>query len=70
MLDQAAVPTQVVLTKIDKVKATDLAALLDRLTPEVARRAAVLDRIIPVSAVKGTGIAELRGRLGTLEIPK
>ncbi|MBT3395690.1 MAG: YihA family ribosome biogenesis GTP-binding protein [Alphaproteobacteria bacterium] len=70
LLDQAAVPTQVVLTKIDKVKATDLAALLDRLTPEVARRAAVLDRIIPVSAVKGTGIAELRGRLGTLAIPK
>jgi GTP-binding protein len=70
LLDQAAVPTQVVLTKVDKVRAKDLAALIETLTPEIAKRAAVMDHMVPVSALKGTGIAELRGRLGTLAGPK
>jgi len=44
--------------------------LMGTLTPEVAKRAAVLDHIVPVSALKGTGISDLRGRLGTLAGPK
>jgi GTP-binding protein len=70
LLDQAAVPTQLVLTKMDKVKPKDLTALMGTLTPEVAKRAGVLDHIVPVSALKGTGILDLRGRLGTLAGPK
>ena len=70
LLEQAAVPTQLVLTKMDKVKPKDLTALMGTLTPEMAKRAAVLDHIVPVSALKGTGISDLRGRLGTLAGPK
>ena len=70
LLEQAAVPTQLVLTKMDKVKPKDLTALMGTLTPEVAKRAAVLDHIVPVSALKGTGISDLRGRLGTVAGPK
>jgi GTP-binding protein len=70
LLDQAAVPTQVVLTKVDKVKAKHLATLTERLMPEIAKRAAAADDIVPVSALKGTGISDLRGRLGVLAAPK
>jgi len=70
LLDQAAVPTQVVLTKVDKVKAKHLAILTERLMPEIAKRAAAADDIVPVSALKGTGISDLRGRLGVLAAPK
>ena len=70
LLEQAAVPTQLVLTKMDKVKPKDLTALMGTLTPEVAKRAAVLDHIVPVSALKGAGISDLRGRLGILAGPK
>jgi len=70
LLDQAAVPTQIVLTKIDKVKAKALTAVAQTLTPELAKRAAAADQLVPVSSVKGTGIPELRATLAALAAPK
>jgi GTP-binding protein len=70
LLDQAAVPIQVALTKIDKVSATELQARVQELEKDLAKRAAAANHVAPVSALKGTGIAELRARLGTLASPQ
>jgi GTP-binding protein len=60
MLDKAAVSYRIVLTKADKVKATDLAAVLARTEAEARKRPAAHPEIIPTSSEKGMGIPELR----------
>jgi GTP-binding protein len=60
MLDSAAVNYQLVLTKADKVKATDLAKTLERTTAEAAKHAAAHPQLIVTSSETGNGIAELR----------
>ena len=60
MLDQAAVGYRLVLTKADKVKATDLAAVADRTAAEARKRPAAHPEIIATSSEGGMGIAELR----------
>jgi GTP-binding protein len=60
MLDAAAVNYQLVLTKIDKVKASDLAETLQRTIVEAARHAAAHPQLIATSSETGSGIAELR----------
>lgn len=60
MLDKAAVSYRIVLTKADKVKATDLAAVLARTEAEARKRPAAHPDIIPTSSEKGMGIPELR----------
>ena len=65
-LDEAAVVYQIVLTKTDKVTAGDLAKRRDEITAEIAKRAAANPQIMATSAVKGTGIAELRAALAEL----
>ena len=60
MLDAAAVSYRIVITKADKIKATELADVIAR-TLEVARkRAAAHPDIIATSSEKGLGIPELR----------
>jgi len=60
MLDAAAVGYRLVLTKADKVKATDLADVLARTTAEARGRPAAHPEVIATSSEGGLGIAELR----------
>ena len=60
MLDKAAVSYRLVLTKSDKVKATDLAAVRAATAAEARKHPAAHPEVIATSAEKGGGIAELR----------
>jgi GTP-binding protein len=60
LLDDAGVSYQIVLTKADKAGAGELAAVLERITAEIAQHPAAHPEIHLTSAVKRRGIAELR----------
>jgi len=60
MLDSAAVSYRIVLTKADKIKASDLAEVTQRTADEARKRAAAHPDILVTSSEKGMGIAELR----------
>lgn len=60
MLDDAAVSYRLVLTKADKVKATELAATIERTAEEARKRPAAHPEIIATSSETGMGMAELR----------
>jgi len=60
MLDAAAVSYRLVLTKADKIKASELAAVAERTAEEARKRPAAHPEIIATSSEKGLGIAELR----------
>ncbi|HET8611823.1 MAG TPA: ribosome biogenesis GTP-binding protein YihA/YsxC [Sphingomonas sp.] len=60
MLDKAAVSYQLVLTKADKVKPTELARILDVTAAEARKHVAAHPVILPTSSETGEGIAELR----------
>jgi len=60
MLDAAAVSYRVVLTKADKIKATELADVLESTAAETRKRPAAHPDIIVTSAEKGMGLPELR----------
>lgn len=70
MLDKAAVVYQVVLTKVDKLKAAELEAVQARTVAEITRRVAAYPILISTSSEKGTGIAELRAELVQLANPE
>ena len=60
MLDAAAVSYRVVLTKSDKVKASELADVAARTAEEARKRPAAHPDILATSSEKGMGIPELR----------
>jgi GTP-binding protein len=60
MLDGAAVSYRVVLTKTDKIKASELESVAQRTADEVRKRPAAHPDIILTSSEKGQGIPELR----------
>nr|WP_276039944.1 ribosome biogenesis GTP-binding protein YihA/YsxC [Sphingomonas sp. GM_Shp_1] len=60
MLDRAAVSYRIVLTKADKVKASELAAVVERTEAEARKRAAAHPDILATSSEGGMGIADLR----------
>ena len=60
MLDKAAVSYRLVLTKADKIKATDLADVTTRTAEEARKRPAAHPEIIATSSEGGLGIPELR----------
>jgi GTP-binding protein len=60
MLDGAAVSYRVVLTKTDKIKATELAEVSERTVAEARKRPAAHPDILSTSSEKGGGIPELR----------
>ena len=60
MLDAAAVSYRLVLTKADKIKATELTAVTQATADEVRKRPASHPDIIATSSEGGLGIAELR----------
>jgi GTP-binding protein len=60
MLDDAAVSYRIVLTKADKIKASELADVTARVIAEARTRPAAHPDIIATSSEKGMGLAELR----------
>jgi GTP-binding protein len=66
LLDESAVPFQLVLTKSDKVKASELADVTQETAAAAAKRAAALTLVHVTSAEKGTGMAELRAEMAML----
>lgn len=60
MLDEAAVSYRLVLTKADKIKASELEAVTQRTIAEARKHPAAHPEIIATSSEKGMGIAELR----------
>jgi GTP-binding protein len=66
LLDRAAVSYQLVLTKTDKLRPQDLAAVAARTESEARRHGAAHPRLIATSAVTGEGLAALRAMLAAL----
>ncbi|HEU4820807.1 MAG TPA: ribosome biogenesis GTP-binding protein YihA/YsxC [Qipengyuania sp.] len=60
MLDAAAVSYRVVLTKADKLKASELEAVVARTQDEARKHVAAYPQLHVTSAEKGLGIGELR----------
>ncbi len=60
MLDEAAVPYRIVLTKADKVKAAGLAKLIANTETALIKHPAAFPTTIATSAEKGLGLPELR----------
>ena len=60
MLEDAAVSYHLVLTKADKVKPTDLAAMFAATSEEAARHPAAHPTLFTTSSETGSGLAELR----------
>ena len=60
MLDEAAVGYRVVLTKADKIKASELAEVLARTQADARKHVAAHPEVMVTSSEKGMGIAELR----------
>ena len=60
MLDDAAVNYQLVMTKSDKVKPTELDAIVAKTFEEAAKHPAAHPQLIATSSETGAGIAELR----------
>ena len=63
MLDVAAVSYQIVLTKVDKLKAGALATTVEATRTAIAKRPAAFPELLVTSAEKGIGIAELRAAI-------
>ncbi len=60
MLDEAAVTYRVVLTKADKIKASELEATTAKVAEEARKHVAAYPEVHVTSSEKGMGIAELR----------
>jgi GTP-binding protein len=60
MLDEAAVGYRLVLTKADKIKASELAATLAKVEAQARKHVAAYPQVHVTSAEKGLGIPELR----------
>jgi GTP-binding protein len=66
MLDQAAVPYQVVLTKADKMKREELDAVVEATMGALKKHPGAHPEVAVTSAEKGMGIAELRASIAAL----
>jgi GTP-binding protein len=67
--DVAAVSYQIVLTKADKLKASEVEAVVERTLKAIAKRPAAFPRVLATSAEKGTGIPELRAEIVAACLP-
>jgi len=63
MLDEAAASYRIVLTKADKIKASELAAVTAATEAEARKHSAAFPLVHVTSSEKGMGIAELRGAI-------
>jgi len=66
LLDKAAVSYQVVLTKADKPKASEMAGVQAKVAELLAKHPAAYPQILTTSARKRSGIAELRAAIAAL----
>jgi GTP-binding protein len=66
LLDEAAVSYQGVLTKADKPKASELAAIESKVAAELAKRPAAYPQLIVTSARTGAGIPGLRAAIAAV----
>jgi GTP-binding protein len=66
LMDEAAVSYQGVLTKADKPKGADLAAIEAKVREELAKRPAAYPQLIATSARTGAGIQELRAAVAAV----
>jgi len=69
MLDKAAQPYQIVLTKADKIKDSALQKLIETTQTAIAKHVASHPVIMPTSSRKGLGITELRASLAAFARP-
>ena len=67
VLGESAVSHQIVLTKIDQVKRTDLEACITDTEAALAKRPAAFPRVIATSSREGTGMPELRAAIARLK---
>jgi GTP-binding protein len=66
LLDEAAVSYQVVLTKADKPKASELAAVQAKVASALAKHPAAYPEMLTTSARMGSGIPELRAAVASV----
>jgi GTP-binding protein len=66
LLDSSAVTFQVVMTKADKLRGTELDTILDQVRGELKRHPAAFPELILTSSEKGEGIATLRATIANL----
>lgn len=66
MLDTAAVPYQIVLTKADKISVPALAAVRAATEAAISKHPAAFPIVLTTSSEKGSGIEELRATLAAL----
>jgi GTP-binding protein len=62
-LDKAAVSYQVVLTKADKIKPAEAAAVVEQTLKAISKRPAAFPRVLATSAEKGLGMPQLRAEI-------
>jgi GTP-binding protein len=67
VLGEAAVSHQIVLTKLDQVKPTELAERIASVQAALQRRPAAFPLVLATSAREGTGIPELRAAIARLK---
>lgn len=67
LLDKAAVTFQCVMTKVDKVKATDLDAVMAVTRAALARHPAAFPEVVLTSSEKGDGIETLRAIISQID---
>lgn len=67
LLDRAAVPFQIVLTKADKVRAADRIGVLVQVRAALQKHPAAYPEIVVTSSEKGDGIETLRALIAGLE---
>jgi GTP-binding protein len=66
LLDKAAVPFQIVLTKIDKIKESEIDAVLEQVRAAARKHPAAYPELLVTSSEKGRGIDDLRAIIATL----
>jgi GTP-binding protein len=66
LLDKAAVPFQIVLTKADKIRQSELDAVLEQVRGTARKHPAAYPELVVTSSEKGRGIEELRAIIATL----
>jgi GTP-binding protein len=65
-LDSAAVGYQIVLTKIDKLRASEIAPVVEAALTALKKHPAAHPRVIATSAEKNVGLGELRAEINAL----
>ncbi|TAL82184.1 MAG: YihA family ribosome biogenesis GTP-binding protein [Beijerinckiaceae bacterium] len=66
LLDRAAVSYQIVLTKADVMKKSEVTARIDETLAALARRPAAFPEVVVTSSHKGDGLDDLRGAVAKL----